>query len=231
MIQIQLTEEMFQKKDQLIRTINFASQDIVSIESEESRLEISITKGSSEVLITNKINKVINDFLANEPEEVIVFQQKTDPDYENLLSENNLIQHYGDRIISLKKEAVALFRYFDRKFNQFAKDLQGVEPQYPTLLPIDILIRTGYLQSSPQYQMFVCHPKEDIEEIMKLNKIIEEGKASKSFNEPQLVLSPAACFHCYMDYENLELSHPTTITFNQRYFAMKGVIIGKILGG
>lgn len=79
--------------------------------------------------------------------------------------------------------------------------------------------------------MFVCHPKEDIEEIMKLNKIIEEGKASKSFNEPQLVLSPAACFHCYMDYENLELSHPTTITFNQRYFAMKGVIIGKILGG
>ncbi|HDR8040745.1 TPA: hypothetical protein QCZ17_003007 [Bacillus cereus] len=221
-MQIQLTEEMLLKKEQLIRMINFASQDILTIESKGNFLQITLNNESNEFLITNKINRIINDFLANEPEDIILYQQNGDTKYEYLLPDNNLVEYYGNGLIAFKKEAAQLLRYFDRTFSLFSKELQAEEPKYPTLLPIDILKRTSYLNSSPQYQMFVCHPKEDMDELLKLNKIISEGKASQSFNEPQLVLSPAACFHCYMDYENVELPHPVTITFNQNVFRNEG---------
>lgn len=133
-----------------------------------------------------------------------------------------MIRDYGEGLISLKGDAIKLYRYFDSRFRNFALELGAIEKSYPTLLPLDAYKKTGYLKTSPQYSIFCSTPIEDIENLPHINKCACNNTLSTCSNQPQSALSPAACFHSYMEMEGNTLEKPLVITFNQNVFRNEG---------
>lgn len=121
-------------------------------------------------------------------------------------------------MLGLSEKAVFLFRYFDNRFKRIALSINAVEKLYPVLLPLDGYEKTGYLKTSPQYSMFCCSFYEDVNELLYLSSSDNNYK----LKQPREVLSPAACFHTYLELMNSDLQAPSVYTFNQNVFRNEG---------
>lgn len=205
----------------LLRLISFASDEIESIEDQKDELLINLRGGANEDEVLGKIQRVIKHRKSSNQQKT---KYVTGDAFRSYFTDfpDELVKNYGNGLVSLRGEAFRLLCFFDDKFKEIALSLSAEETQYPVLLPIESMAKTGYFRTSPQYSMFVCHPKEDIDELTKVHREVVRGKVTSLVDEPRLTLSPAACFHCYMDLEQANLRQPSIYTFKQKVFRHEG---------
>jgi seryl-tRNA synthetase len=100
--------------------------------------------------------------------------------------------------------------------------LNAIEKLYPVLLPMEGYEKTGYIKKSPQYAIFCGTINETIEDLEKTSFAIYKKQVNKIINEPEYALSPSACFHTYIEYQDKELSENMVVSFRQNVFRNEG---------
>jgi len=101
---------------------------------------------------------------------------------------------------------LALFRYFDRVFEEFGTRWDAQPMITPTLIPSRVLAKCDYFRSFPQYVTFAAHLKEDvgvIDAFRNRHQAIDEldDNTLADMDRPQACLSPAVCYHVYHWYQ------------------------------
>lgn len=123
-----------------------------------------------------------------------------------------------------------LFEYFDELFGKIAYQLGAIEKMYPALLPIGGYSKTGYLKKTPQYAIFCSTVNDSINNLEQTDVAIRNRNVKEIVKEPEYALSPSACFHTYIEYENSSLEKNTIITFRQNVFRNEGRLNYRELG-
>lgn len=214
-------------KKEFSKLIGFISADIRKFEIEGFSLRLYIENEYDAEKIKEKTKKTIEKYFKNNNcvEDIILFEsEKIERIFTSRekMEKSDLLECYGDGLISLKNDSIILYKYFDERFKKIAKELGSIEKKYPTLLPIKAFQKTGYLKTSPQYSMFCSCAMEDIDNLKELNTLVSNEKVKSGIEEPKYVLSTAACFHSYLEYQNETLQKNTSITFNQNVFRHEG---------
>lgn len=219
-IKIQLPEEI--NLSDFKKQISFISEDIIQYSLGNNELILECKASVDEQVLSRRIAKMIKHFIwADEKKDVYYRNESVSREYSspNQIMNSDLIFLYEKGIIGLSGSAVKLFDYFDDVFRRFAGEIGAVTEKYPVLLPLSTLKDTGYLKTSPQYNIF-CSPV--IENMDKL----EEVGMGKNYNnytgEIANALSPSACFHVYERYRNKVLQGEKTVTLLQSVFRNEG---------
>lgn len=118
---------------------------------------------------------------------------------------------FGDTLIRL-------LSYLDRTFTDIAVRLLGAELRsYPSLIPTDVLCRSGYVSSFPQFLLGASrlhgdtdHYRDFIDEIQAASHTEDPGAAAAEALERHgthagHVLSPAVCYHVYQQYSGTRM--------------------------
>jgi len=101
-----------------------------------------------------------------------------------------------DGLLSLGAAETTLIHALDSKFREMALAAGAEERQFPTVIAEEILDRSEYFQSFPQFASAVDSP----------------SKKGKYF------LSPAVCYHCYQLLKNSVLAGGTLLSCQGRCF-------------
>jgi seryl-tRNA synthetase len=102
----------------------------------------------------------------------------------------------------LEELPLALFRYFDRVFEDFGLPWRATPMLAPTLISGDVLARCDYFRSFPHYVTFTTHLKEEAAVIERFrarheteNRLLDDTLGDMV--NPTTCLAPAMCYHVY----------------------------------
>lgn len=207
--------------DDFKKSISFISKDIVSYLIEDNMLKLELTDDADTDFIQDRVQSMMKKFVSLQQTNSPLFEQIDNRDY---LGRSEIFKHQQIQVIApgsicLHNKAAKLYDFFDETFSQMALQIGAAIEHYPVLLPVEAYRKTGYLRTSPQYSMFCCNA---IEDMFLLEKINKSENLSEFLSEPNLALSPAACFHTYCSHENHTLQKETVYTFNQNVFRNEG---------
>lgn len=219
-IKIQLPEKM--NLSEFEKQISFISEDIIDYSLENTELSLECKASVDEQVLSRRIAKMIKHFVrADEKKDIYYRNETVSGEYfsPNQILNSDLIFLYEKGIIGLSGGAVKLFDYFDNVFKRFAGELGAVTEKYPVLLSLSTLKDTGYLKTSPQYNIFCSPMTEDMD---KLEKAGMGENYNNYLGRTANVLSPSACFHVYERYRNKILQEEKTVTLLQSVFRNEG---------
>jgi len=121
------------------------------------------------------------------------------------------IRYLGQGQVALFGPALALFRYFDRRFREFGEFWNAQDILTPTLIPSEVLGRCDYFRSFPHNVTFACHLEGEAQVIdgfrsrhAAINHL--DTKSMGDMATPEACLSPAVCYHVYHMYEGQTLT-------------------------
>ncbi len=112
------------------------------------------------------------------------------------------IVRLGTGQFALEGIALALFRYFDRRFEELGARWEPQPLLTPTLIPASVLARCDYFRSFPHTVTFACHLPEDGKRIDDFRARHQDRndldeRALHDMAAPEACLSPAVCYHVY----------------------------------
>lgn len=209
------------------KAICFISEEIIDYHISGYELSLIIDKESDEDSIKEEVIKYSQKYISSKGKGskcIKVFNDEPREYFDQeLMNDNNgVINNFGNGLISLNGVAIKLYRFFDNAFRNIALELGAIEKMYPVLLPVEAYQITGYLRNSPQYSMFCCCPGEDIHVLEEVDRRVKENNVQVILKEPNLALSPSACFHTYYEYKNKRLESEKAFTFVQNVFRNEG---------
>ncbi len=223
MKEIKINLEKTVNSTELIKSLGFISEEIVDFELKDNTIAVRLSNEADEESIYEKIKLYIGKFVVSEQDEIVCSVDNPTRDYRVKRYEDIADIHYfGHGNIALNGTAKFLFDYFDGIFEKIAQGFGAKTKIYPALLPIESYKKTGYLKRSPQYAMFCCNTFEDMDKLEDLQQSIQEGRTQSVLKQPRFALSPSACFHTYIEYENAELPSESVFTFRQNVFRNEG---------
>lgn len=128
----------------------------------------------------------------------------------------------SDGQAAISGELLALQRDLDRVFRGLAARLEAVEVDVPPLFPAAALQRIDYFASFPHLATFACvhdeaadnlkafasHPWDEAGQALQLGRLAPTRE----------VLTPAACYHVYLDRLGHRLDAPVHVTLCARCF-------------
>ncbi|MBS5620723.1 hypothetical protein [Eubacterium sp.] len=205
------------------KCISFVSQAIIKYSIKKNVLVVYISKKEEKENITKKLVVLMKKYKKIEDISECYFQNSIEKEkYYDLKNSTQDVMFWGNGQISFSGKGKFILEYFDNLFCNIACGLGSSEKLYPTLLPIDGYYRTGYVKKTPQYAIFCSSVKENLEMLEETNERIKFCNINEILKEPQYALSPSACFHAYIEYENRILEDDTIITFKQNVFRNEG---------
>jgi seryl-tRNA synthetase len=111
---------------------------------------------------------------------------------------------------------LALYRRLDAAFTLLGTSEAAAEVMYPTLLGAAHLAKLDYFKSFPHLATFACNLDRDPDNLGAFARgagLDERGGVALTALEPVTqVLTPAACYHVYVDLAERELSEFRTVT-------------------
>ncbi len=209
------------------KLVSFISKDILSFDIDEDKIILNINDDSDEEEIRRKANKIFKQHLEGSSRlaEVVVFENKESKEYtsKDEIYMSDFVHEFGEGLLSIQNDGVLLLKYFNDEFMKMALKLGAIEKIYPVLLPMNILKKTGYIRTSPQYLTFCSSSEEDTEKLNSINRKVNNREPLKAIlEEPRLALSPSACFSVYMDLKDKEVDEPKVYTICQDVFRNEG---------
>lgn len=129
---------------------------------------------------------------------------------------------FGEGQLGFGEKGKFLLEYLDELFANIAHQLGAIEKMYPTLLPIRGYSKTGYLKKTPQYAMFCSAVNDNMSSLEQTDAAVHNNSVKDVVKEPEYALSPSACFHTYLEYEDAVLEDNTIVTFKQNVFRNEG---------
>lgn len=204
------------------KAISFISEDIISYCIKDHEIVLQVEADADCTKIKQNAVNLLNKFITVNKKHIYFFNNGKKM-YHDVIK-MDYFHRFEDGMISLKDEALLLFKYFERVFKKFAFSLDEhcEEKLYPVLLPITEYKKTGYLKNSPQYAMLCSSAHEDISILDKLNDNIDTKNSTNYINQPTYALSPSACFHTYIENKNKTLNSEKIVTFSQSVFRNEG---------
>lgn len=211
------------RNKELLKNIGFISEDILGYRFVDNSISIDISDGADKKTLEDKLRAYVNQFISSDAGECIYhYDDSTQHYYDNIYKAVNCIHCFGHGNVAFSGAAEFLFKFFDSKFERIALDFNAHPKIYPVLLPLNAYQKTGYLKRSPQYAMFCCNTFEDVEKLEVLSRDVENRNLKTQLKEPTFALSPSACFHTYLEYENTILDENSAFTFCQSVFRNEG---------
>lgn len=211
-------------KREFQKIISFVSEDIISYEWNGDSLVLNISDDADGSVIINDIKRIGDKFINSDANSEVYFENniKRDTYFDVYNAADSAIVEFGNGQVGFSEKGVFLFDYFDGLFESVALSLGAVKKIYPALLPIKAYQKTGYINKSPQYAIFCCSANENMQTVEKISADLANSDCKKNFSEPVFALSPSACFHTYIEYENKKLDKNTLLTFRQNVFRNEG---------
>lgn len=140
------------------------------------------------------------------------------------------IQLLGEGLVGLRGDLLALFRFFERRFRQLARDFGAEEQHYPVMVPSELLAEVGYFDHFPQHITFCSHLPGSLPVLEQVSREakgepghLPRGIAAR-LDEPGHVLTPAVCLPCYRQQRGLVLGEGEvkTLTMQNHVFRYEG---------
>lgn len=210
-------------KQDLLKNIGFISEDILEYTLVDSTLCVNVSDEANELDIEEKLRFYISKFVSSDHDEILYyFDDSSRSYYDDIYESMEDIHYFGHENVAFGGAAKFLFDFFDSKFEKIALDFGAKSKMYPVLLPVEAYKKTGYLKRSPQYAIFCCNTFEDIDKLEDLQHNIQDNNIQLSLKQPTFALSPSACFHTYLEYENTVLNSDSVFTFCQNVFRNEG---------
>ena len=215
-------EEKIDQED-FFKTISFISPDILEASINSGVLEMQVSDKVDELFLVDKLKKLQKKYTyGNQKEEIYYKNEKKCEEYFEIKRDNKNVVFFENGQIGFGDKGNFLLEYLDRAFLTVAKKLNAIEKAYPVLLPMEGYVKTGYIKKSPQYAIFCGTINETIEDLEKTSVEIYEKQVNKIINEPEYALSPSACFHTYIEYQDKELPENMVVSFRQNVFRNEG---------
>jgi hypothetical protein len=111
---------------------------------------------------------------------------------------------------------LALYRRLDAAFTRLGTIESAPEVMYPTLLGASHLAKLDYFKSFPHLATFACNLDRDADNLSSFARgdaLDERGGVALTKLDPVTdVLTPAACYHVYVDLAGQDLSAFRTVT-------------------
>ena len=155
---------------------------------------------------------------------MVLYEKKYKRDFmtEKELLTSGEIFSFGDGLYSYSSKIEKLYHVFNSLFLRVLNDFKYEKRKYPVLLPLDTYQKTNYLKTSPQYAMFCSSIEQKNLASETIPKAIEKNDILSICSQPNLALSPSACFHLYEELKKKKLEENKIFTFNQRVFREEG---------
>lgn len=139
------------------------------------------------------------------------------------LESQGQIYRYGNGRYGLGPHLVALVEAFDRQFLRTVGSFSPEAHQFPSIIGGDVLSRCRYIKSFPHSLSLVHHLREDLEAIQGFADEAEWGDSHLhvkpgSLAQPETLLSPTVCFHCYAWLADSKQTRPRIITARGKCF-------------
>lgn len=215
-------EEKIDQED-FFKTISFISPDILEASINSGVLEMQVSDKVDELFLVDKLKKLQKKYTyGNQKEEIYYKNEKKCEEYFEIKRDNKNVVFFENGQIGFGDKGNFLLEYLDRAFLTVAKKLNAIEKAYPVLLPMEGYVKTGYIKKSPQYAIFCGTINETIEDLEKTSVEIYKKQVNKIINEPEYALSPSACFHTYIEYQDKELPENMVVSFRQNVFRNEG---------
>jgi len=118
-----------------------------------------------------------------------------------LISSRQVVENFPGVFI-YQGDFLRLMRGIDEIFKKFAFQLDAIEQDYPTTVPLLSMATNGYLFSFAQHAMFVSAAHPDFSSLEKINMRSKESSISLPdfcdvISSPQQMLAPTVCYHCF----------------------------------
>lgn len=212
---------------EFIKAANFVSPHITDIKTasfEDICFYFDDIVSPTEIdCISNELEKLIKKFNKSDIEDELFYKSNVDiSEYFDAYEKNKNVFFFTDSQLGFGEKGIFLLNYFDSAFERFALNLGAVKKIYPVLLSVPEYLKTGYIKKSPQYAILCSSVKDSMSDVEKLNSSILDSNAKEKLKEPEFALSPSACFHTYIEYQNQTLDKNSVITFKQNVFRNEG---------
>ncbi len=205
------------------RLISYGSEEIVGYSVNHNILQLQVTDNADVSVIEDNIHELLNDVQGEQDEEIIysnVLQQKFYSDEE---IKNGEIIHFDDNgMVVLSETGLKLYEFFDKYFLSILSDMKVSYMKFPTLLKLDTLCDTNYMNTSPQHILLCSKVTEALHKYKELSKKYMSGEMKEIINEPMFSLSPSACFHVYQYLRNKCLDENSIFSLRQNVFRNEG---------
>ncbi|MFG2803779.1 class-II aminoacyl-tRNA synthetase family protein [Streptomyces pseudovenezuelae] len=181
--------------------------------------------------LVGKIDRLIHSDVLRQrivPSEV-TWRSKNAPDtirdiYEELIA-SGVVWEAAPGQVAVGEPFLTLMSFFDEEIRRLALDRFGAaEYRYPALIPTQVLARSGYLSSFPQYVLLadLLHCDLDVYRSFAAKVAGEEFDAESldSYGtHAGLAVLPAVCYHTYHHFADTRLAVPLkTITARGKCF-------------
>lgn len=221
-ISIELNENI--DIDEFTKSISFVSSSIVNVNNIDNKLEVEVKDNVGNCKkIEKELLQMMKKYKVVDKEKELYFSNYIDNRKYYTINRNpNEIIIFGEGQIGFGEKGKFLFEYFDELFANIAHKLGAIDKLYPALLPIKEYYKTGYLKKTPQYAMFCSAVNDNISSLEQTDGAVHDHNVKDILKEPEYALSPSACFHTYLEYEDTVLEDNTLITFKQNVFRNEG---------
>ena len=122
----------------------------------------------------------------------------------------------------LSGELLALYGRLDRAFLRLADRERAPEALYPTLIEASHMARLDYFRSFPHMATFACNLDRDADNLGAFAKgpgtDADGGVALTKLDRVTHVLTPAACYHVYVDLAGSSIEGLRTVTTRAQCF-------------
>lgn len=137
------------------------------------------------------------------------------------------ITWYPNGQTALSGDPLALANAIDRQFQAWASHYNAVEHQFPPLVPAKELARIDYFRSFPHLATFpaTLDPQEaNLMRFTQMDPLTETGEVQLTNLVPVTsVMTPAACYHCYIQYQGERLEESKYLTTRATCFRREAV--------
>ena len=132
----------------------------------------------------------------------------------DLVAHHNL-HWYPNGQSALTGSLLTLANRLDKLFVKWASEFDAIEYSFPSLLPASELVKIDYFRSFPHLVTFAATPDLETRNLSRLAaaSLLDNGAIPRTPMAPiRDVLTPAACYHFYVNLQNRNLAAPLYLT-------------------
>lgn len=135
-----------------------------------------------------------------------------------LLNPPPIYEGYGNGHSALHGARLKLFQDLDRMFLTWAAQANAIEYQFPSMIPARELNKIGYFKSFPHHFTFpgsLDGEQKNLADFVSRDSLDADGRlqlANCACAPVEDVLTPAACYHFYANFQGEALTAPRYVT-------------------
>jgi len=198
---------------ELARRIFFISETITDFTlvrsgDQISAVDVAVEDEADLDGLTRKLRFVVaNDVVAQRPfDPKVIWSRETgvaSRDVFGELTERGIATEPGQGLVAFGEPVLSLMDYLDARVRALViAEFGAKEYRYPTIMPVSVLNRCGYLKSFPQLMMFVSRLHSDVDVYRRFLSDLDDGqdltkRLCADAADVEYCLPPTMCFHTY----------------------------------